>query len=599
MNIMGDLIDHYERLRDRGILPGYGYSKEKVHFAAVLSADGEVVEVQDLRTGKEKKPKLVEVTRPSVRSSGIAPNVFWDKTNYVFGAARNKNTGAVLPAVRGEFEAFRSLHRNILANVEEAHVSAFLKFLSKWDPDDYDGLSHSEDMAGLNVAFKFSDHHQWLHDIPEARDAWEARLNESGNEYSECLATGVFAPIARTHPKIRGVRGAQTSGAVLVASNLKSAESYGKKQGMNSPMSEKAAFAYSSVLNHLLSKDGLNFNVGDMSVVYWAETMEAEKAFGQLVRPPIRKDRDEENPEAVEADYVLYNMSTRGRSFETAFPNIHNANAKVFIMGLSPNAARISVRMRHSAPLHEVCGNIRRHWLDCSLEPKPIQTNDENGQEWTRPHSLWRSLVETAAHRKMENVSPILAGRFLRAVLEGDEYPRTLLSEVVARIRADKRVGYGRAALCRGVLLRMPEKSVHVPPLECDWSVDNPGYLLGGLFGVLEGIQAQSVIGSEGKRIKSTIKDRHYGMASATPALTFPILEKAAKFQKAKMLGTKAAGLGHWYSGQIEHFKSRLGDEFPKRLGLEDQANFAVGYYHWRSPKRNAQTTNIDDDKEK
>lgn len=63
---------------------------------------------------------------------------------------------------------------------------------------------------------------------------------------ARCLITGKEAGIARIHPAIKGVMGAQAAGAALVSFNAPAFCSYGHEQGANAPVSEYAAFAYTT-----------------------------------------------------------------------------------------------------------------------------------------------------------------------------------------------------------------------------------------------------------------------------------------------------------------------------------------------------------------
>ena len=85
--------------------------------------------------------------------------------------------------------------------------------------------------------------------------------------------------MARLHPAIKGVWGAQSSGASLVSFNLDAFTSYGHEQGENAPISEAAAFAYTTALNRFLERGSANrIQIGDASTVFWADATNAEAA---------------------------------------------------------------------------------------------------------------------------------------------------------------------------------------------------------------------------------------------------------------------------------------------------------------------------------
>lgn len=96
-------------------------------------------------------------------------------------------------------------------------------------------------------------------------------------------------------------------------------------------------------------------------------------------------------------------------------------------------------------------------------------------------------------------------------------------------------------------------------------------YNLGRLFSVLEAIQQAANPG-----INTTIKDKYFNSASATPATIFPILNNLAQ-KHLKKLDT---GLRIHYDRQLGQIKELLGETLPGRLSLPEQASFDLGYYH-------------------
>ena len=73
----------------------------------------------------------------------------------------------------------------------------------------------------------------------EIKTAWEGFLNSKTTEREGiCLVTGEKTGISRIHTTIKGVQGAQSSGAALVSFNAPAFESYGKEQSYNAPVGE-------------------------------------------------------------------------------------------------------------------------------------------------------------------------------------------------------------------------------------------------------------------------------------------------------------------------------------------------------------------------
>lgn len=103
-----------------------------------------------------------------------------------------------------------------------------------------------------------------------------------------------------------------------------------------------------------------------------------------------------------------------------------------------------------------------------------------------------------------------------------------------------------------------------------DTKSTNIAYRLGRLFAVLERTQRDAVPGAN-----TTIRDRFYGAASATPRVVFPQLLRLAQHHIQK------ADYGARSDKLIEEIISGI-SEFPAHLTLDDQGFFALGYYHQR-----------------
>lgn len=341
MTVLAALARYYDRLAEKGEAPPFGYSVEKIGWCLVIDGDGAPKQIIARIDGEGRKarPRPLSVPRPVKRTSGIASNFLWDKTSYVLGvtAAAGKRTVQ-------EHEAFRVLHRDALAETDDAGLKALLRFLDRWSPEDFTAPLFPNEMRDGNVVFRFADEQGFLHDRVAARTIWAGRATEVGSEDALCLVSGERQPIARLHPSIKGVWGAQTAGASIVSFNLEAFTSYGNTQGANAPVGEQAAFAYTTALNRLLAQDSRNrIQIGDASTVFWAEAEDAESAevaelvFGSTLGMPI--------DEAMQAGRVrpILEGIAKGRPLNQLDPKLADG-VRFYVLGLSPNAARLSVR---------------------------------------------------------------------------------------------------------------------------------------------------------------------------------------------------------------------------------------------------------------
>ena len=582
--ILAALNDYYRRLRDdsdSGIAEP-GYRREKVGYAIVLSEQGGVVDVEDRhdRDGKKPLPQLISVPQAERRTVGVKSNFLWDKTSYALGVSANSKRSAQ------EHEAFKALHREALAGSDDPGLKALLAFLDAWTPQQFRENPHflrqGEAMLDTNVVFRLDGEQQFLHQRSAACSIWRAMQGQAtGTTNGTCLITGEQAPLARLHPAIKGVNGAQSSGASIVSFNLDAFTSYGKVQGENAPISEASAFAYTTALNHLLRRDANNrqrLQIGDTTVVFWAQAADrpgAEDAEDFLAM--LLNGEKETDGQATGALRDALEQVRQLRPLRELSSHLHlDDDTRIFLLGLAPNASRLSIRFWETDRLATFARRLADHYADLALEPPA----------WRRPPTPQFLALQTApvygGKAKAEDVQPLLAGELTRAVLTGMRYPASLLATIIMRFRADGQISPLRVALCKAVLARdarLGRKQGQLtnkrePPVSLDLANTDPGYLLGRLFATLENLQYHAL-----KTLNATIRDRYYGAASATPASIFPVLLRNAQNHLSKLRKEKP-GLAVNLEKEIGQVIDALPSSFPRSLRIEEQGHFAIGYYH-------------------
>jgi CRISPR-associated protein Csd1 len=552
--ILQSLCSYYERIAESadGSVPGFGFSSEKMHFALVIDRSGELVQVLDLREvkGKKKVPRNVIVPQGPKKSVNIAASFLWGSTSYVLGADDKEKPERTAKC----HEVFKQLHRNLLAAAPDERARAVLAFLSSWKPEDAPELADWPEMLKGNLVFQLDGDLGFIHERPEMRAAWSNTFgNAAKGDRAVCLVSGEVAPIARLHPAIKVVYGAQSSGAAIVSFNLGAFCSYGKDQNLNAPVSETNAFAYSTALNQLLASPANRIQIGDASTVFWTERASPVEAFFGMVLDPRDTAGDDKELQ------VFLEAVRDGKR-----PTGVDLKAPFFVLGLSPNAARLSVRFWYASTVEDISAKLGQHFRDLSMV-----RSFESDPEYP---GMWRLLRETSNQKSKDGPPPLLGGAVMQAILKGTPYPQELLSAVIGRIRAEQNINYLRAAILKAVLVRkkrLLNQGVEVP-MALDKESKDIAYLLGRLFAVLEKAQQEAIPGAN-----TTIKDRFYGSASATPRVVFPQLLRLAQHHIEK------AEHGRFRDKQMEEI---LGDlrEFPAHLGLDQQGLFAIGYYHQR-----------------
>lgn len=562
--ILQALVKLYEDLAERGEIARSGWGPAKISYALCIDQNGSLKQLipllEEQSTGKKTvlRPKVMEVPAAVKRSSGVASNFLWDNSSYLFGIDGKGKPERSIQC----FQVCRDLHHKILDSVESPAAKAILGFFDTWEPEkaaEHPVLRVEMDklFAGANLVFRIQG--AYAYEDEDIRAAWQSHYDCDEGERMQCLVTGREDVIEAIHPSISGVAGAQSSGAALVSFNAPAFCSYGREQNFNAPVGKYAAFAYTSALNHLLADRGNVQRIGDTTVVCWAEG--ADPAYRPLLLGALF---GTEQPEWTEKDLrAAVKRLAEGKPVEERGLD---PKRPFYILGLAPNAARLSVRFFFRDTFGNLMKNINAHHQRMEIV-RPVFDSYE-----TIP--LWAMLRETVnLNTRDKDPSPVMAGAAARAIFSGGLYPVALMEAVMLRIRAERNITRGRAAILKAYYLKNPHKDCpkEVLTVSLNESSTNVPYTLGRLFSVYEAVQQQANPG-----INTTIKDRYFNGASSTPAIIFPVLDNLYQKHHRKLKG----GLRLFYDKQVMELKSVLGEEYPLRLSLPQQGSFNLGYYH-------------------
>lgn len=572
--ILQALTAYYEALLQKGVISAPGWNESlKVSFWLEVSDTGELIDVidqrQSVQNGKKSAlvPDKMRVPAHVKRASNIAANFLCDNSTYLLGADEK---GKPERAIRC-FEACAALHHKLLDGVDSTAARAVLAFFDTWEPSL--APTHTliaerwkEITANANLVFcyDYGDGRHPVTEDPALQAAWQRHYQQTDPDApsAQCLVTGQTAPVAATHPSIKGVPGAQSSGAALVSFNAPAFCSYGHEQGGNAPVSEYAAFAYTTALNTLLADRDRCRVIGDTAVVCWAENAgNAAADLGMMAAFGIPDNMGVQESDVSRALAAIARGEPCSWLDEMIKPDQH-----VYFLGLAPNAARLSVRFFLRDSIEHFAMHIQQH-RDALEIVRPANDRWESIPVW--------ALVRETVNKNERNPSPApqLTGDLMRAVLTGSRYPATLLNGVTLRIRAEHEVTRGRAAIIKAYYTRNQSKYCPKEVLTVKLNAESEylPYVLGRLFAVLEAVQDAANPG-----INTTIKDRYFNSACATPAVIFPTLLKLAQKHLQKLDNR----ISIYYNQQLTALMGMIHEDFPARMTLPEQGAFEIGYYH-------------------
>ena len=564
--ILQALANHYENLAEQGKVDQEGWCKAKVSYAVNLSRDGEILGILSLKTeeerGKKKVwvPRQIKVPEMVTRSSGVSANFLCDNSKYILGI----DVDGTNQRVRDCFEAAKEKHLSLLRETEGGMAEAVRRFFETWDPEKALECAEIKERweeltDGGNLIFCMGIN--YAQDDPFIQETWENARNKSSEDRQTgiCLVTGKEAEISRIHKTIKGVPGAQSSGAALVSFNAPAFESYGKEQSYNAPVGKYAEFAYTTALNYLLNQREYTFQLGDSMIVFWAESAEEEyqMAFFGAADP---KPNNQEEIKGI-FDNLKTGMPVSIGDFTL------NPDQRFYILSLAPNAARLSVRFFYQDSFGNILKNLSAHYERMSIVKPSWESREYMGV---------RDMLSETVNQNSKDKSPVpnMAAFVLQAILSGARYPASLYTDVLIRIRAEQgNVTWGRAGIIKAYLIRNGNWKEGENYMGLNEESRETAYVLGRLFSVLESIQMDANPG-----IKATIRDRYFNSACATPASIFPVLIKLKNSHMKKLERDKGSAK-IYYEKLLTELMGKL-DEYPKRLSLEEQGKFILGYYH-------------------
>ena len=567
--ILHALTQYYQRKAesDGGVAPE-GFENKEIPFIIVIDKQGNFIQLEDTRElkGKKKVGRTFLVPKGLGRSGSKSyevSNLLWDHYGYVLAYAGEKGQEQA-DKQHASFTAKVSELKQVLP--DEAGVTAVAAFLSSAEEKSKvmqaTNWVECAKVKGCNLSFRL---------VEEAVDlVCQSKMvqdylsvssdnNEETDDFKEgiCLITGKKTLVARKHHQISGIH-KQPTPFCAVDKGSTAFHSYGKKQGFAFPVGKQAMFEYTTALNTLLAGEN-RFRIGDVTAICWsAKPTPLEEHLASLI-----SGGGKDNPDAhIDAVKSLYKSLYNGQYQKT------DGKEKFYLLGLSPNSARIVVRFWHETTVATLSESIAA-WYD------DLQMVRGENSPYPEYMPLPRLLGNLVLDGKMENLPSDLIAQVTDAALNNRVLPVSLLQAALRRNKAEQKITYGRASLLKAYINRAIRagrlKNMKELTMSLDRNRQDIGYVLGRLFAVLEKTQAEANPG-----LNATIADRYFGSASSTPIAVFGTLMRLLPHHLNKLEFEGRAVQLQWEIRQIlEHCQ-----RFPNHLNLEQQGLFAIGYYH-------------------
>ena len=581
--LINALCDYYDELeRDGEVIPK-GYSEQDVHYLICLKPDGvidsiisavdvggdeQTSESPEVKNAKGKKSKRAQsITFPQrTQKSGIESNIIEHRPLYIFGLNLDGDTFTTedkTGKAKKSNAAFKEVNLSFIEGLDSPIINAYRNFIQNWIPENE---TENPYLKGIGKAYKNSyfafclsgQPDILLHEDPLIKAKWESVNTDEVSDdvvLAQCAVTGRKLPIAKLHKKIKGINGGQPSGTILVGFNETAYCSYGNDQSYNSNISEEIMNKYTFALNSLLA-DTKHFNlIDDITVIFWATGGKKNTECSDWANVLMFGGNDEIDDKKV--DDML-------KSILNSAEDSTDKNIDFYIVGLKPNASRVSQKFIYRRKFGQILACIAQHQKD-------MQIGDE-----TRSVPLWIiKNVLKSPKSKNEKIDASLMSAIFKSIVFGTPYPDYLLSTLLRRIKTDKLINHVRAGAVKACINRKSrfKNNKEELKLALDKENKNEAYLCGRLFAVLQRIQENAAAPA---KLNRTIKDTYFASAASKPALVFPKLITLSQNHIKKL----SEGNAVFFNKLVEEIIGKLNVEFPISLSLIEQGKFMIGYYH-------------------
>lgn len=554
--------------------------KEPISIELIITRDGSFQEFRPVPVDK----KLTDAEAITAKKGKA--RLLLDKAEEIlcYGGEKSKKKHKLFMAKLAKYEELPELV-SVIAFYGQNRIAGVEKALKEFEI----AIPDEKNRKG-NIGFRIQSEGIRIHEKPEVLRKIIAEYEIEQNNYlvntqKQCSICGKSDyPVEDIpHGMIKKVPEGQSSGCALVSYNENAFESYALKGNSNSSICTNCAKTYVEGLNWLLSvgsetviknKKGKekkafrytkrkNFGL-DTAMIFWTRKNKQLSEIDQLEAP---------NPDDVAR---LIDFVTSGVERDSYYLEPDH----FYSCTLSGSAARIAVRDWIETSLVDFRKAIVKWFQDIEIEEydgdlKKIQTR------YARLYDLARCCQRKNREGKNDKDDTSLARTAVylwNAALKNTSLPLWMLTKVLQRARLDK---YGvtadRAALIKLILNRNNKGGGFVIDKKIQQNDRPVAYICGQIFAKLEGIQYAAL----GDR-NAGIRERYFTYAMTSPASAFGRLFNLNSKHFTKLKNEKP-GLAITLDKELQELCKDVDiNSFPATFLLEEQGQFAIGYYHQR-----------------
>lgn len=576
----------YKYAIDHELTARPGFKRKNVKYYISLSADGSFVGFDKVEDGTPQPlcPDIGSLAQGPTKS-----NFLVEKAEVIFNLPEKAKDGALVYRRQAKHDFYLDTlaqagkHDKLFETASNAFdinmdkISEAFLSLPKIKGSDF--VSIKVDDIPLEES---NDYLEWWDGFRRQHDT------KKSSGQVRCFITGDLTDGLKTVPPVQGLLpvGGHTKGDSFICFDKDAYRSYGFEKAANAAVSEEAMTAVNAALEELMKNAPKP--IAGAKQIHWF----SEETLNDVTELPDyglgNDDTADDNSEQLDEDEQRVQKMFAALVNKTLPEMPHN---RYYMMSLSGVNGRVMIRSYNEGKYKDLCDSLRMWYEDIAIyEPY-------YGYRYPKLFGIYyRILKNTGSSKKLnERISEELSGispRIVDSIYRGSPLPDSAAVRALAYIRSDM---YSESA--------EGKRGFHIPDrTACQilkaWlnrkyrsqnkeefkimdrlNTDSPSiaYQTGRLMALYAAIQ-YAALGDVG----AGVIERYYTSACTSPALVMGKLATMSQYHLSKIKSNKP-GLYTILNKQLEEISVKIGDSLPKTFTLEQQSEFALGYYFQRS----------------